>query len=172
MTNKEFFISCWQSDAKSTLSALRGLPAEVTSLDYKPNELARSAHEIISHILPHAEGMLNSIDTHEIPEAPKNFTDATEAHDYYEKISAEMIEKLQTVSDERWETEMIALTAGGMQIFEKTMRDMFWTMMFDTIHHRGQLSTYYRAMGMRNPQIYGPTAEDMAEMMASMQAQN
>ena len=46
------------------------------------------------------------------------------------------------------------------------MSNLFWTLMFDIIHHRGQLSTYYRTMGVRNPQIYGPTAEDMEAMLA------
>ena len=46
------------------------------------------------------------------------------------------------------------------------MSAMYWMMMFDIIHHRGQLSTYYRQMGVRNPSIYGPTAEDIEPMMA------
>ena len=40
--------------------------------------------------------------------------------------------------------------------------------MFDTVHHRGQLTTYYRPMGMPNPSIYGPTAETMEQMMAEV----
>jgi uncharacterized damage-inducible protein DinB len=47
---------------------------------------------------------------------------------------------------------------------------MFWGFLFDTVHHRGQLSTYYRQMGVRNPSIYGPTAETIEEMMAAAQA--
>ena len=50
------------------------------------------------------------------------------------------------------------------------MSAIFWTVMHDIIHHRGQLSTYYRHMGVRNPNIYGPTAEDMEEMKAKANA--
>jgi uncharacterized damage-inducible protein DinB len=42
---------------------------------------------------------------------------------------------------------------------------MFWIFLFDTVHHRSQLSTYYHPMGVANPHIYGTTAED-AEKMA------
>jgi uncharacterized damage-inducible protein DinB len=28
-----------------------------------------------------------------------------------------------------------------------------------SVHHRGQLSTYLRPMGGKNPSIYGPTAD-------------
>lgn len=47
------------------------------------------------------------------------------------------------------------------------MSNMYWMFMFDIIHHHGQLSNYYRHMGVRNPQIYGPTAEYMEAMGAT-----
>lgn len=33
-----------------------------------------------------------------------------------------------------------------------------WMILFDRIHHRGQLSIYLRMAGGRVPSIYGPTA--------------
>jgi uncharacterized damage-inducible protein DinB len=38
--------------------------------------------------------------------------------------------------------------------------DSAWTFLLDVIHHRGQLSTYLRAMGSTVPQIYGPSADE------------
>ena len=35
-----------------------------------------------------------------------------------------------------------------------------WGFLFDIIHHRGQITTYLRAMGSTVPQIYGPTADE------------
>ena len=32
--------------------------------------------------------------------------------------------------------------------------------LFDAIHHRGQLSTYFRAMGAKVPSIYGESYDD------------
>ncbi len=61
---------------------------------------------------------------------------------------------------------MIILNKNRIESIESAI---FWMFMFDIIHHRGQLSTYYRHMGVRNPQIYGPTAEDMEAMMAVRQ---
>ena len=62
---------------------------------------------------------------------------------------------------------MVEFQLNGNKLFAYPMSAMFWMFMFDIIHHRGQLSTYYRHMGVRNPSIYGPTAEDMEEMMAA-----
>jgi uncharacterized damage-inducible protein DinB len=35
-----------------------------------------------------------------------------------------------------------------------------WGFLFDIIHHRGQITTYLRAMGAKVPQVYGPTADE------------
>jgi uncharacterized damage-inducible protein DinB len=43
---------------------------------------------------------------------------------------------------------------------EKSLGDMLFGILFDEIHHRGQLSTYLRPMGARVPSIYGPSADD------------
>jgi uncharacterized damage-inducible protein DinB len=33
-------------------------------------------------------------------------------------------------------------------------------MLYDTIHHRGQLSVYMRLAGARVPSIYGPSGDE------------
>lgn len=91
-----------------------------------------------------------------------------EAADYYRKQSAIMIEKIKNTDDKIWNEQLFSLVMNGNKIFEAPMTNMYWVYLFDTIHHRGQLSTYYRAMGVRNPAIYGPTAEDIEEKMAVM----
>ena len=55
MTNKEFFINCWEDESKTTIKALLALPSDMEKLDYQPNQKARKAIQIIEHILPHAE---------------------------------------------------------------------------------------------------------------------
>ena len=35
MTNKEFFTGTWQSEMKTTLNAIKGLPAEINTWNYK-----------------------------------------------------------------------------------------------------------------------------------------
>jgi len=77
-----------------------------------------------------------------------------------------LVEKLHATDDATWDEKIVEFYLDGTKLFSYPMSSMFWMMMFDIIHHRGQLSTYYRNMGVRNPQIYGPTAEDMEAMMA------
>ncbi|MCH7491495.1 MAG: hypothetical protein IID05_12465 [Gemmatimonadetes bacterium] len=37
---------------------------------------------------------------------------------------------------------------------------LLWEFVLNSIHHRGQLSTYLRPMGGKVPAIYGPSADD------------
>ncbi|MEY4876998.1 MAG: hypothetical protein RL708_2147 [Bacteroidota bacterium] len=165
MTHQEFFANHWHKEMKRTLVAIKGLPTDMSKLEYKPNEKSRTAHQIIGHILPHAEDMFLAITSGDINEQQLTFNNTEEAATYFEKNSQLLIEKVKTVSDEDWANKMISLTVGNRKIYEGKMTDMYWTLLLDLVHHRGQLSTYYRAMDMRNPSIYGPSAEDMEDMM-------
>ena len=165
MTNKEFFIQTWQAEMQRTLSAVRGLPADMTKLNYKCDEKARSAADIIGHILPHAGALTNAVDSFiAIEQTGKQYNSIEEAALYFEKYASLLVDKLNATDDKIWNEQIVEFHLNGNNLFAYPMSNMFWIFMFDIIHHRGQLSTYYRHMGVRNPQIYGPTAEDMEAM--------
>jgi uncharacterized damage-inducible protein DinB len=169
MTNKEFFVQTWQGEMPRTLSAINGLPADMTKLCYQCNEKARSAEALISHFLAHAEVMDNSTESFIANEnsAVTQFASKEEAANYFEKHATSVVEKLKAVDDNTWEQQIVDFQVDGHKLFSYPMLNIFWMLMFDMIHHRGQLSTYYRNMGVRNPSIYGPTAEDMEAMAAA-----
>ncbi len=169
MTNKEFFIHRWNDESKITAKAVRALPADASKWDYKPNPLTRSAREIIEHVLPHAEDLCGATETLVINEHEKHFNNAEEAASYFEKWAGMLGDKLNAIDDKTWDEQIVPMVSHGNKVFEAPMTNMFWIYIFEMTHHRGQLSTYYRPMGVRNPQIYGPTAEDIAEMMAAHQ---
>lgn len=168
MTNKDFFIQMWKSEAKTTAVAVRALPGDMSKLDYRPHPKSRSASDIIGHILPHAEAMMKATETFVMSEDQMQFKSIEEAATYFEKNAALLIEKLEKLDEKIWNEKIVPFMMHGNKIFEAPMGSMFWSFLVDIIHHRGQLSTYYRAMGMRNPSIYGPTAEDIEEQMAAM----
>jgi uncharacterized damage-inducible protein DinB len=169
MTNKEFFIQTWQNEMKPTLRAINGLPTDMSKLSYKCNEKARSAAEIIGHMLGHAEVLNDAVDSSIADEKSihREFSTKQEAVAYFEENATSLVKKLHTISDNTWEDQIISFRLDGKELYTYPMINTFWTLLFDMIHHRGQLSTYYRNMGVRNPQIYGPTAEDMEAMLAT-----
>lgn len=165
MTNKEFFIQTWQAEMKRTAGAVRALPADMTKLNYKCDEKARSAADVIGHILPHAGALTNAVDSFiAIEQTGKQYNSIEEAALYFEKYASLLVDKLNATDDKIWNEQIVEFHLNGNNLFAYPMSNMFWMFMFDIIHHRGQLSTYYRHMGVRNPQIYGPTAEDMEAM--------
>jgi len=169
MTNKEFFIQTWQNEMSHTLSSINGLPTDMDRLSYQCDQKARSAATLIGHMLGHAEVICNASDSFVADErsVPKQFSSKEDAAAYFEKYTSLLVNKLKNIEDKTWDEKIISFCVDGHELFAYPMSNTFWMAMFDIIHHRGQLSTYYRRMGVRNPQIYGPTAEDMEAMVAA-----
>jgi uncharacterized damage-inducible protein DinB len=44
-------------------------------------------------------------------------------------------------------------------VSEQPIGGFLWFILFDAIHHRGQLSAYIRPMGGKVPAIYGPSGD-------------
>ena len=49
--------------------------------------------------------------------------------------------------------------SGGKLVMEMPIGEFLWFILFDAIHHRGQLSTYIRPMGGQVPPIYGASGD-------------
>ncbi|MBX4187453.1 MAG: DinB family protein, partial [Candidatus Doudnabacteria bacterium] len=73
----------------------------------------------------------------------------------FDKNLDQLLSDVNSISDDQWENGNSSM--GDMWKDKKYM--MAWGFLFDAIHHRGQLSTYLRAMGSKVPAIYGPSAD-------------
>ena len=71
----------------------------------------------------------------------------------------EAMDILDTYDDDKWEKEMVTLLIGGKLFGEMPRFRMMWFFLNDIIHHRGQLSSYIRPMGGKNPAVYGWSAD-------------
>jgi len=169
MTNKEFFVATWQSEMKTTLNAIKALPADKSKWAYRCHEKTRSAADIVGHMLPHAEVISNSVETGFADEhsQPRQFKSVEDAAAYFEKWATLAGEKVDEMDETSWNEKIIDFRLDGNTLYNLPMSKYCWMLLFDIVHHRGQLSTYYRLMGVRNPNIYGPTAEDIEAMTAS-----
>lgn len=167
MTNKEFFISQWRNEVPGTLNAIKALPQDINVLNYKPNAKARSAMQLMQHMLAHPECLSRSFSTGTMIEIDAHFSSLEDMAAYFNEQSAILVEKVSAIDELQWMTREVSFMHNGHTVFILPMYKMFWKFLYDIIHHRGQLTTYYRSMGVRNPAIYGPAAEDIEEMMAA-----
>jgi uncharacterized damage-inducible protein DinB len=166
MTSKEYFLQTWLNEAKITVNAFKALPTD--KLDYRPHPKTRSAKEIVDHIAPHTGEVIEAIETGKLNYITNaSFATVQDAINAIETSAAKLEKAINAVDEKTWDEKIVPMLVNGNNVWECPMRDMCWSFLFDIIHHRGQLSTYYRPMGTRNPSIYGPTAESMEEQMAA-----
>jgi len=73
----------------------------------------------------------------------------------FDQGMSQLMKDAKEISDSDWENTDASM--GDM--WKDKKYNMAWGFLFDAIHHRGQLSTYLRAMGAKVPSIYGPSAD-------------
>lgn len=161
MTNKEFFISCWEGEGPITAGVIKALPED--KLDYKPSEKSRTARQIVEHLIGHNSALNEMADKGKITAEDSQFGNLDEAESLFSKTQNDLIEKIQKMDDKTWDEKLIPFYFGEQKVWEAPVSRMCWAFLFDRIHHRGQLSAYIRPMGGKNPSIYGPTADTMEE---------
>lgn len=158
MTNLEFFKGCWINEMSATKSLFQCLPD--AQLDYQPHHTNRSAREIVEHLLAHVVDLKVIIENALCDETlVYDFASAEDAAVRLEELWNATTTSLENCTEEQWNTEPVELTIEGKPFVTLPRMQMMWFFFFDMIHHRGQLSSYVRPMGGKNPAIYGYSAD-------------
>jgi uncharacterized damage-inducible protein DinB len=158
MTEKEMFIATWEREFATTMKVLRAFPAE--KQDFKPTtEKTKSAKDlafVFVSELSIIDGITKGqIDFMNMPKAPATYGEVLSQFESAQK----QLENVKAMSESDWNATMKFMVA------PKTMADVrrgdvLWTMLMDSVHHRGQFSIYLRLVGAKVPSIYGPTADE------------
>ena len=161
MTNREFFIQRWDAEYPATLRVFRALPAD--RLDYRPHPRSRSAAELVVHIAYHEPAEIELCETGEIHwEEPRGFGRLDDVIAAYERDHQRLGDRLRSLDDGAW-NRPAKLWEHGQAVVQDTVGGMLWLLLFENVHHRGQLSAYLRPMGGKVPSIYGPSADDSGQ---------
>ena len=161
MKNLDFFKACFQSELKATFETIKAIPEN--KLEYTPHPINRTAYEIAEHIVAHIfdfSVILQNDTCDERLAFP--FSSPTELADEMQTLWSEATDILDTYDDDKWEKEMVALLVGGKPFGEMPRFQMMWFFLNYIIHHRGQLSSYIRPMGCKNPAVYGWSADTVS----------
>ena len=159
MTNREFYLYHSAAELPRFLAVIQAVPVE--RLDYRPHSKSRTAHELIGHLIAHDQDVLELARTGKINhriQAP--FTTLDEALKLYRTEHAALEQAVGAMNESAWESPAQFLINGKVT-YEFPRRDLTWMLFFDSVHHRGQLSTYLRPMGGKVPAIYGPSADTL-----------
>ncbi len=156
-TIANFLIADFENEMQATLRVLQAVPAD--HLDYRPDDKAKTGLGLVRHITLEDEWLLNCI-ANGVFTPPPDDSDACGIMNpadaiarYQEKVPAALA-RVRAMSGEQL-TNVIDLLGmmqlPGLGFLAMTVKH--------SVHHRGQLSTYLRAMGGKVPGIYGPSAD-------------
>lgn len=155
MDDRARFLKVWEKEAATTRKVISRIP---DGSDYRPDPKSRIAREIAWLIVREevvlVEGLEKGVlEWAEVP-APATIKEVLDAYD-----RANLVKRVQAVDAARWEGR-VPFMMQGKEVMNETGAENAWGFLLDIIHHRGQLTTYLRAMGSTVPQIYGPSADE------------
>lgn len=155
MITKQDVLDYYGSELKITAKIIRAIPEG--KLDFKPSDKSNSVKDILKTLLV-GHLMNQKFIVGETPEdslaGVPDFDSIATAGELYDKMAAEFLGVLQTTSDEDIQQPF------SMWGMDGTRATMLFALMFDMIHHRGQLSVYIRLLDGKLPSIYGPTSDE------------
>ena len=157
MDEKALFLKFWNSEAPTTRTVISRIPEGST---YRPDPKSRPASEIAWTIVCEETVLVQGLEAGRLEwqdfKIPPTMKEVLAAYDRHQASAAG---KLQALEPARWAQEM-PFMYGGQEVMRHTGYGHAWGFLFDIIHHRGQITTYLRAMGAKVPQVYGPTADE------------
>ncbi len=163
MTNRRFFVRCWEDEYPVFVNTFKAVPAD--KLDYRPHPNSRSAAELVWLQVVEKRSWFELLDTGKMnwEVCPPTMT-LDEMIADYQNAHRQLAPRLKKVSETSWCRKPVQFIVEGQALFETSLGHLFWLGLLDAIHHRGQLSTYIRPMGGKVPAIYGPSADDSQDL--------
>lgn len=147
----------------ATRRLLERFPAE--HADFKPHEKSMSLAVLASHVatLPQFAALMLNSDEHDMAKSlskPEVGRTAEQLVAMFERSSAAARAAVEGASHERlgdqWKLRM------GEMVFidDRRGKVLRQHLVSHAAHHRGQLTVYYRLLGVPVPGLYGPSADD------------
>lgn len=155
MIDKQYLLQMFKKETATTLKVMQAFPED--KLAFKPHERSSNARKVMSTFVFE----MYLIRSYVFEEDFDRSVFQTYAPDKlstiisdFEKETSNVAPKIEKLS----ETDLIKPVefAGA----KSTAGEFMLMMVFDMIHHRGQLSVYVRMAGGKVPSIYGPSADD------------
>ena len=168
----------FDQEMQNTRKVLERVPEDKWS--WKPHDKSGTVGWLAGHIATLPGWAAMTIQTEELDYAPVNgpsyqppkTDNRKELLEVFEKNVAETRAALGRVSDEEMMKNW-TLLAGGQKIFEMPRVACIRGMVFNhLIHHRAQLTVYFRLLDVAVPGLYGPSADEMTPPAAKASTSN
>ena len=157
---KQQFLEGFERETATTLKVLRAYPEDQSEL--RPQERMKTARELAAMFtmeMAAIDATVRGTFTFppKMPPLPQNWQEVVDA---FEKTRASTLEGLRNATDEALASGTVSFPTAPKTVSPWQKLPFCWFLLFDQIHHRGQLSVYLRLSGGKLPSIYGPTADE------------
>lgn len=157
MTSREFYLQRAQAEFPVVLNVLRAIPKD--QLSYKPDERSPSAEQLAWMLAGGTKACLQAATENKAEWSSDPAPPLNDMVKNFERWSSQLTERVSKMDEQSWERKA-QFYSGGKLVTEEPVGRFLWLILFDGIHHRGQLAAYLRPMGGKVPAIYGPSADD------------
>ena len=151
--------SLWENELAATTQVLAAVKDD--NRGYKPDPKSRTAWELATHLATADIWFMESIRQGKFewnPDAAKQaegqFKNVGDIVEFYRKTAPEKLAALRALPAENL-TEVIDFFG----VMKMPRAQWIGFANNHSVHHRGQLAAYLRAMGSKVPNIYGPSAD-------------
>ena len=155
----DMLATVWEGEYPATCQVLAAVKDD--SRNYKPDPKSRTAWELATHLATADIWFIDSIvngafewNPDAAKQAESQFKNANDVAEFYKKTFPEKLKLLRALPAERLTP---ALSFFGVMTMPTVQYIGFANN--HSVHHRGQLAAYLRAMGSKVPNIYGPSAD-------------
>ena len=160
-----FYLGDFGGEIPATMRVLGAV--QEAGQNYKPDEKSRSGLALARHITLEDAWLLESAIKMEIQPLPDEsdacgLMNGSDCSARYGETIPALLEQVKAMTPEQLATEIDFF--GIMKLPAVSLLGMA---IRHSVHHRGQLSSYLRAMGGKVPGIYGPSADEPMEPVSS-----
>ncbi len=152
------FRDAYRLEHARTRKVLHALPEEHS--EFRPHERSNHARQLGWTFVLEEAMILKALRNQQVlgsgfPPAPDSWSTILEMFDAQHEDIARELQVLKGTP-----ANTVKFFTGPKQTADYPAMDFLWFMLFDQIHHRGQLSVYVRMTGGKVPAIYGPSADE------------
>jgi uncharacterized damage-inducible protein DinB len=155
----EALAGLWQGELSATLRVLSAVSD--AHRDYRPHPKSRSAWELVTHLATADVWFIDSIvagafafDPERTKQAEAQFRTVPDVVAFYEKVIPAKLAEVSKLSG-----DVLAVPVDFFGMMKMPRAQWIGFAGNHSVHHRGQLSAYLRAMGSKVPDIYGPSGD-------------
>jgi uncharacterized damage-inducible protein DinB len=158
----EFFAGVIEREGATTAKVLAAVPD--SGRDYKPDPKSRTAWELATHLALADLWFLQSIadgafvwNEEAVQQATSQFKSINDLVSFYQRELPPRLAAVRSLPPEK-----LTQTVDFFGVMQQPNATYLSFANNHSMHHRGQLASYLRAMGSKVPAIYGDSADSAA----------